>query len=190
MRVVVSGSGNVALYAIKKLQSLGAKVVACSDSSGALCDPAGIDFDALKLLKEIERKRLHEYLSVHSSAEFRKGGSVWDIACDAAFPCATQNELNADHAKKLLSNGCTLVCEGANMPCTPEAVALFQDAEITLAPAKAANAGGVAVSNLEMQQNASWQQWTAKEVDDRLKGDYETDPRELPILRGALWKNG
>ena len=167
--VVVSGSGNVALYAIKKLQSLCATVVACSDSSGSLYDPNGLDFDALKLLKEIERKRLHEYLKVHSAAEFRPKQSVWDIPCDVAFPCATQNELDGDHAKTLIANGCKLVCEGANMPCTPEAIHAFQESGVIIAPAKAANAGGVAVSNLEMQQNASWQQWTTKEVDDRLQ---------------------
>ncbi|MGB0372674.1 MAG: NADP-specific glutamate dehydrogenase [Opitutales bacterium] len=169
MRVVVSGSGNVALYAIKKLQQLGAIVVACSDSSGVLYDPKGLDFDALKLLKEIERKRLHEYLSVHSSAEFKKGGSVWDIACDAAFPCATQNEVDGEHAQKLAKSGCKMICEGANMPCTPEAIQVFEEANVIIAPAKAANAGGVAVSNLEMQQNASWQQWSANDVDERLK---------------------
>lgn len=169
MRVVVSGSGNVALYAIKKLQELGAKVVACSDSSGALYDESGLDFDALKLLKEIERKRLHEYLSVHSSAEFRKGARVWDVDCDAAFPCATQNELDESDARKLANAGCKLVCEGANMPCTPEAIKVFEEAKVIIAPAKAANAGGVAVSNLEMQQNASWQQWSASDVDERLK---------------------
>ena len=168
-RVVVSGSGNVALYAIQKLQSLGAQVVGCSVSGGSLFDPAGLDFEALKLLKEIERKRLVEYLKIHDRAEYRASEKVWSIPCDIAFPCATQNELAREDAQLLIKNGCTLICEGANMPCTPEAIKAFEEASVILAPAKAANAGGVAVSNLEVQQNANWQQWKPKQVDEQLQ---------------------
>jgi len=167
---VVSGSGNVALYAIQKLQQKGATVVACSDSDGSLHAPGGIDFDCLKSLKEIERDRLKNFPISRADTEYRPGQSVWDIPCDLAFPCATQNELQEEDAGKLISGGCRLVSEGANMPCTPEAIHRFLEEGVLFGPAKAANAGGVAVSALEMQQNASLEQWSFSEVDDRLKG--------------------
>ncbi|MGF1484786.1 MAG: NADP-specific glutamate dehydrogenase [Opitutales bacterium] len=167
---IVSGSGNVALYAIKKLQDLGAKVVACSDSSGSIYDGEGLDFDALRSIKEIERGRLSEYNSCRPEAEYRKGKSVWDIPCDLAFPCATQNEIDADAARQLAANGCKLVCEGANMPSTAEAIDVYREAGLLFGPAKAANAGGVAVSALEMQQNAGWESWSFEDVDARLQG--------------------
>lgn len=166
---VVSGSGNVALYAIQKLQELGAKVVACSDSSGVIFDPAGLDFDALRTIKEVERERLKKYTELRSGSEYREKAKVWDIACDYAFPCATQNELDGKNAETLIKNGCKLVSEGANMPCTPEAIELFKKAGLLFGPAKAANAGGVAVSALEMQQNAGLEHWTFKQVDERLQ---------------------
>ena len=166
---VVSGSGNVALYAIKKIQDLGGRVVACSQSNGTLFDPQGIDFAALRMLKEVERQRLEKYLDIHPHAEFREGKKVWEIDCDAAFPCATQNEIQGEDAEKLVENGCRLVCEGANMPCTPDAVHTFQKAGVLFGPGKAANAGGVAVSAMEMQQNAGWQSWTFEEVDKELR---------------------
>ena len=175
---VVSGSGNVAIYAIRKIQELGGRVVACSQSDGSLYDPNGIDFQTLRMLKEIERKRLQEYLELHPDAEFREDRKVWDIACDAAFPCATQNEILKEDAESLLKNGCQLVCEGANMPTHPDALRLFRDAGILFGPGKAANAGGVAVSALEMQQNAGWESWSFDRVDNELnkimKGIHRT----------------
>ena len=166
---VVSGSGNVALYCIRKLHDLGAKVVACSDSGGIACESGGIDFDVLKAVKELERGRISDYVDRRPQAELKSDGSIWDIPCDLAFPCATQNELDGDHAETLVRNGCKLVAEGANMPSTPEAIAVFQKARILYGPAKAANAGGVAVSALEMRQNASQEQWTFRNVDNQLK---------------------
>lgn len=165
---VVSGSGNVALYAIQKLQQLGAKVVACSDSDGVIYDKDGLQLDTLIQLKEVERKRLTEYLNKHPNAEYKAKANIWDIACDAAFPCATQNELNERDAKMLVKNGCKLVSEGANMPTTAEGVHVFLDSNVLFGPGKAANAGGVAVSGLEMQQNASWTKWSFADVDSRL----------------------
>jgi glutamate dehydrogenase (NADP+) len=166
---VVSGSGNVALYCIRKLHDLGAKVVACSDSGGIACEPGGIDFDVLKAVKEVERGRISEYVDRQPQAKLNSDGSIWDIPCDLAFPCATQNELDGSHAETLVKNGCKLVAEGANMPSTPDAIAVFQKARGLYGPAKAANAGGVAVSALEMRQNASQEQWTFRNVDDQLK---------------------
>jgi len=166
---VVSGSGNVALYAIKKLQEFGANVVACSDSSGMIHDEEGLDFEALRLIKEIERDRLSRYPEIHGRAEYHEKKSVWDLKCDLAFPCAIQNEIDEEKAGKLVENGCQMVCEGANMPCTPGAFKVFQENEVILAPSKAANAGGVAISGLEIQQNAMWTQWTFKDVDDQLR---------------------
>lgn len=168
-RCVVSGSGNVALYAIKKITELGGTVVACSDSSGSVYDPGGIDFDCVKMIKEIERGRLSEYAERRPHSQYRDNSSVWDIACDCAFPCATQNELDLSEAKMLLNNDCMLVCEGANMPCTPDAAVLFQEKDILYGPGKAANAGGVAVSGLEMQQNAGLEKWPFRRVDERLQ---------------------
>ena len=166
---VVSGSGNVALYAMRKIQDLGGMVVACSQSDGTLYDPSGINFETVRMLKEVERKRLQEYVELHPNSEFREGGKVWEVECDAAFPCATQNEILESDAQALLANGCTLVCEGANMPTHPDALRLFRDAGILFGPGKAANAGGVAVSALEMQQNAGWESWSFARVDNELK---------------------
>jgi len=168
-RVVVSGSGNVATYAIKKLHELGATVVACSDSGGSIIHEDGIDVAALRQVKEVQRGRISDYRDYHGDAEYRAGVSVWDIPCDLAFPCATQNELTGDDAQKLIENGVKLICEGANMPCTPDAIEAFRRVGVLFGPAKAANAGGVAVSALEMQQNAGLERWTFERVDGELK---------------------
>lgn len=166
---VVSGSGNVATYAIQKLQQMGAKVVSCSDSGGAIYDKDGIDFELLKEIKEVKRQRLTAYKEARPSAEYREGENVWSIPCDCAFPCATQNELTGKDAQKLIENGCILVSEGANMPTDLEGVALFKEKGVLFAPGKAANAGGVAVSGLEMAQNASMIFWSFEEVDKKLQ---------------------
>ena len=158
-RVVVSGAGNVAIYAIEKAQALGAQVVTFSDSSGYGVDEAGVDLELLKQVKEVERGRVADYVKRRPSAQLVTGGSIWDVTCSVALPCATQNELNGDAAVRLLRNGCGVVAEGANMPSTPEAVEHFQAAGILYAPGKAANAGGVATSALEMEQNASRSRW-------------------------------
>jgi len=165
---VVSGSGNVAIYAMEKLQQLGATVVACSDSDGMVHDPDGIDVDLVKQLKEVERGRIHEYAARRASARYRAGGNIWEIPCEVAVPCATQNELSGHDAKQLVDNGCIAVAEGANMPTTSEGVRLFTQAGIAFGPGKAANAGGVATSALEMQQNASRESWTFEHTEDRL----------------------
>jgi len=167
-RVTVSGSGNVAIYAIEKAQQLGATVVACSDSSGYIVDEKGIDLDLLKEIKEVKRGRISEYADQRSSATFSSTGSVWDVPCQIALPSATQNELDENHARTLIDNGCTIVAEGANMPSTPDAVRLFNAANVSFAPGKAANAGGVATSGLEMQQNASRDAWTFEHTEARL----------------------
>jgi len=170
--IVVSGSGNVAQYACEKATQLGAKVVTLSDSSGYIFDEEGIDANKLAFvmdLKNIKRGRISEYVDRYPSAKFFAGEKPWGIACDAAMPCATQNELNGEQAKTLLSNGCKVISEGANMPSTPEAVHAFQAAKILYAPGKASNAGGVATSGLEMSQNSLRINWTRKEVDERLK---------------------
>ncbi len=173
---LVSGAGNVAIYTIEKLYQLGACPVTCSDSSGTLYHRQGIDLDTLKDLKEVRHLRLHEYLTVHADAEFipaseypDDGHAVWRIAGQLAFPCASQNELTAADAEALVSNGCIAVVEGANMPSTQPAVDIILDAKICYGPGKAANAGGVATSQLEMAQNASMQRWSFKTVDDQLK---------------------
>ncbi|BAU48350.1 glutamate dehydrogenase [Sulfurifustis variabilis] len=166
---VVSGSGNVAIYAIEKLQELGAKVVACSDSGGAIHDPRGIDLATVKRLKEVERRRIRDYADEHREARYVAGGKVWDIPCQVALPCATENELDEQAARTLIANGCIAVVEGANMPVTPEGVRLFQEAGTAYGPGKAANAGGVATSALEMQQNASRDAWTFEYTDRRLR---------------------
>ncbi len=165
---VVSGSGNVAIYAIEKLQQLGAKVVACSDSGGVVHDPRGIDLQVLRQIKEVERKRISRYVDFRGHAEYTAGGCVWDIPCQVALPCATQNELDERAARTLVANGCIAVGEGANMPTTPGGVRVFQSANIAYAPGKAANAGGVATSALEMQQNASRDAWTFEYTERRL----------------------
>lgn len=166
--VVVSGSGNVAIYAMQKAQELGAKVVACSDSNGYVYDSTGIKVDTVKRLKEIERKRISEYVKEHPEAEYHEGRDVWSLKCDIALPCATQNDIDAKTAKILIDNGCKAIGEGANMPCTLEAIDLFHANKVLLSPAKASNAGGVAVSALEMSQNSMRLAWTFEEVDKKL----------------------
>ena len=170
--VVVSGSGNVAQYATEKATQLGAKVVTLSDSSGYILDKEGIDEDKLAFVMELKnekRGRISEYVKAYPNAKFFKGEKPWTIACDVALPCATQNELNGEHAKQLVDNGCICVAEGANMPSTPEAIYEFQKAKILFAPGKASNAGGVATSGLEMSQNSLRLSWTRGEVDEKLK---------------------
>ncbi|CAD7339848.1 glutamate dehydrogenase [Sphingobium sp. TomMM35A] len=168
-RAVVSGSGNVAIFAIEKIKEFGGKAVACSDSSGYIVDDEGIDLDLLKEIKLVRRERISEYARLKGAgAYFVEQGVVWDVPCEVALPSATQNELNGNDAATLIRNGVIAVGEGANMPCTPEAVRLFQNANILFGPAKAANAGGVATSALEMQQNASRDSWTFEETEARL----------------------
>ena len=170
--VAVSGAGNVAIYAIQKAYQLGGKPVTCSDSTGWIYDPEGIDVDLLKEVKEVKRARLTEYAAARPSAEYheKKNGEhgVWYVKCDIALPCATQNELDENDAKMLIDNGVLAVCEGANMPSTPEAVEAFKKAGVLFGPAKAANAGGVATSALEMSQNSERLHWTFEEVDEKL----------------------
>ena len=167
--VVVSGSGNVATYAAVKATELGAKVVAMSDSNGYIYDAKGVDLDCIKQIKGVERKRIKEYIKYHPEAEYHEGCSgIWTVKCDIALPCATQNEINEESAKALIANGVMCVCEGANMPSTPEAIAAFQAAGILFGPAKACNAGGVATSGLEMTQNSERIYWSAEEVDEKL----------------------
>jgi glutamate dehydrogenase (NADP+) len=168
-KVVISGSGNVAIYAAQKVQSMGAKVIAMSDSNGYVHDADGIKLDIVKRLKEIERKRISEYANEVKSAKYTEGCfDIWNIPCDVALPCATQNELDGNSAQTLVKNGCIAVAEGANMPSTPEAVKIFLDAKIAYGPGKAANAGGVATSGLEMSQNSQRLSWTFDEVDAKL----------------------
>ena len=171
--VVISGSGNVAIYACEKATQLGAKVVAMSDSNGYVYDPNGIQLDVVKDIKEVKRGRIKEYAERVSGAEYHEGKGIWSIKCDIALPCATQNELNGEDAKTLAANGCAAVCEGANMPCTPEAIDVFTEKGIWYAPGKASNAGGVATSGLEMSQNSLRLSWTFEEVDARLKNIME-----------------
>ena len=167
--VVVSGSGNVAIYATEKATQLGAKVVALCDSNGYVYDPDGIDLDAVKEIKEVRRARIKEYVANHPNATYTEGcKGIWTIPCDIALPCATQNELDGESAQALIKNGVKAVCEGANMPSTPEAVHAFQSAGVLFGPAKAANAGGVATSALEMSQNSMRYSWTFEEVDAKL----------------------
>ncbi len=168
--VVVSGSGNVAIYANQKATELGGKVIAMSDSNGYIVDKNGINLDVVKQIKEVERGRIKEYVNRVKGAEYFEGCSgIWTVKCDVALPCATQNEINEESAKALIKNGVIAVGEGANMPSTPEAVAAFQNAGVLFAPAKAANAGGVATSALEMSQNSMRYSWTFSEVDAKLK---------------------
>ncbi len=169
-RVVISGSGNVAIYATQKATELGAKVVTMSDSNGFIYDENGIDLKAVKQIKEVERKRIKEYLNYHPEATYTEGCSnIWNTPCDIALPCATQNEIDAESAKKLAANGCYCVSEGANMPSTPEAIDVYFENNMLYGPAKAANAGGVAVSGLEMSQNSERLSWSFEDVDGRLK---------------------
>ena len=168
--VIVSGAGNVATYAIEKAYQLGGKPVTCSDSTGWVYDPEGIDLDALKEIKEVKRARLSEYKSYRPNAEYHEGRGVWTVKADIALPCATQNELNLDDAKTLVANGIKVVAEGANMPTTQEATDYLQENGIIFLPGKAANAGGVATSALEMSQNSERLSWTFEEVDQKLQG--------------------
>lgn len=170
-KVVVSGSGNVAIYACQKATLLGAKVIAMSDSSGYIVDESGINLDVIRQLKEVERARISEYVNRVPGAKYVEGcRGIWSVPCDIALPCATQNELDGEAAKLLLKNGCFAVAEGANMPCTPEAVEYFQQNGVLFGPAKASNAGGVATSGLEMSQNSMRMSWTFEEVDEKLHG--------------------
>jgi glutamate dehydrogenase (NADP+) len=169
--VVVSGSGNVAQYAVEKATEFGAKVVTMSDSSGYIYDADGINAEKLAFvmeIKNVKRGRISDYTAKYPSAKFVAGSTPWTVKCDVALPCATQNELNGDDAKTLLANGCFCVAEGANMPSTPEAVTAFLKAKILFAPGKASNAGGVATSGLEMSQNSLRYNWTREEVDAKL----------------------
>jgi len=170
MTTVVSGSGNVAIYAVEKVQQLGGKVVAMSDSNGYIHDPDGVNLDTIKRIKEVERKRIKEYLSYHKKAKYTEGcAGIWSVKCDIAMPCATQNELDEAGAKMLAKNGCIAIGEGANMPCTPEAADVFLHNKMLFMPGKAANAGGVAVSGLEMAQNSQRIPWTFEKADAELK---------------------
>jgi glutamate dehydrogenase (NADP+) len=179
MTVTVSGSGNVAIYAVEKVQKLGGKVVAMSDSNGYIYDPDGINLDTVKRIKEIERKRIKEYLAYHKKAKYTEGcAGIWNVKCDIALPCATQNELDEAAAKILAKNGCIAVGEGANMPCTPEAADVFHASKMLFLPGKAANAGGVAVSGLEMAQNSQRIPWTFEKAD-----------AELKIIMTTIYKN-
>jgi glutamate dehydrogenase (NADP+) len=166
--VDISGSGNVAIYAAEKAQQLGAKVVTMSDSNGYVYDPNGIQLDVVKEIKEVRRGRIKEYTDAVSGSTYVEGKKVWEVPCDVALPCATQNELNLDAAKTLVANGCKYVAEGANMPCTREATDYFQEQKIPFMPGKASNAGGVATSALEMSQNSQRLSWTFEEVDEKL----------------------
>jgi glutamate dehydrogenase (NADP+) len=168
-RVTVSGSGNVAVYGVEKVHQLGGTAVACSDSTGYVVDEKGIDLDVLKQVKLVERARISDYADRVPSARFVADGGIWDVPCDVAMPSATQNELDAGAAATLVGNGCRYVVEGANMPTTPDGVRVFREAEVAFAPGKAANAGGVATSALEMQQNASRDRWTFEHSEARLE---------------------
>ena len=174
---VVSGSGNVAIYTIEKLNQLGAKVIACSDSNGVIVHEKGIDLNLVKRLKEVERRRISDYVTHHKDAKYIAGGNIWEVPCQVAMPSATQNEINGKDARLLVKNGCIAVGEGANMPTTPEGVRVFLDAKIAYGPGKAANAGGVATSALEMQQNAMRDSWTfeytEKKLDDIMTSIHE-----------------
>ena len=168
-RCIVSGAGNVAIFAMEKLQQLGARVVACSDSNGVVVDEQGIDLELVKEIKLVERGRLTAYAERRKSGKYQEGGSIWSVPCDVAVPSATQNELNGKDAARLAENGCKIVVEGANMPTTPDAVLVLKEAGVSFGPGKAANAGGVATSALEMQQNASRDSWTFEYTEQRLK---------------------
>ena len=167
---MISGAGNVAIYAAEKAMQLGAKVVTLSDSTGWIYDKNGIDLELVKDIKEVRRARISEYVNVHTDAVYTEGRGVWSIPCDIALPCATQNELLPADAEMLAANGCKYVCEGANMPTTLEATQLLQNKGILFVPGKAANAGGVATSALEMSQNSERLSWSFEEVDAKLQG--------------------
>ena len=196
--VVISGSGNVAQYACEKATEIGGKVVTLSDSKGYIYDPAGIDAEKLAWvmeLKNVKRGRISEYADHFDGAEFHEGSRPWEVKCEIALPCATQNELNEEEASTLLANGCMCVSEGANMPSTPEAISKFHEAKILFAPGKASNAGGVATSGLEMSQNSLRLSWTAEEVDEKLHNimisihkacvEYGTEDGYTDYVKGA-----
>ena len=185
--VAISGSGNVAQFAAQKAIQLGAKVVTMSDSNGSIYDPDGIDADKLAYimeLKNIYRGRIREYAEKYPTAQYFPGERPWSVKCDIAMPCATQNELNEEEAKTLVANGCICVAEGANMPCTPEAIEVFQSAKLLYSPGKASNAGGVATSGLEMTQNSMRLKWTREEVDSHLR-QIMTDIHEACVKYGT-----
>jgi glutamate dehydrogenase (NADP+) len=167
--VVSSGSGNVSLYTLQKCVQMGAKVVAMSDSSGYIYDETGIDFGTIRRIKEDQRGRCSDYVKECTNAKYHEGGNIWEVKCDIALPNATQNELDEKDAKMLVDNGVIAVAEGANMPCTPEAVKIWQKNDVLYGPGKAANAGGVAVSGLEMSQNSMRRSWTFGKTDEKLK---------------------
>ncbi|MBM7840102.1 glutamate dehydrogenase (NADP+) [Alkalihalobacillus xiaoxiensis] len=173
-RVIVSGAGKVSIYAMEKAIELGAKVIACSDSSGYIFDEAGLDVEKIKQLKEVENKRISEYTKFNSNTTFDNEESIWTIPCDVALPCATQNELDENNARALIENGVSVIAEGANMPCTHDAILAFQESDVAFGPGKAANAGGVAVSALEMAQNSSRVSWSFEAIDQMLQ-DIMTD---------------
>jgi len=168
-RIVISGSGNVAIYAAEKAQQLGGKVIAMSDSGGFVYDPNGIKLDVIKELKEVKRQRISEYVNIVPDVEYHEGHGIWGIPCDIALPCATQNDIQMEDAQKLVENGCFAVAEGANMPTTLEATKYLQEQGLLFMPAKAANAGGVAISALEMSQNSARIAWDFEKVDEKLK---------------------
>ncbi|MGC8790285.1 MAG: NADP-specific glutamate dehydrogenase [Desulfurella sp.] len=166
---VVSGSGNVAIYTVEKIHQLGGKVIAVSDSDGYIYDKEGIDLDLLKQLKEVERRRVKDYIPYHKHAIYKPNGNIWEIPCDIALPCATQNELDENDAEMLVKNGVIAIAEGANMPCTPAAIRVFEKAKVLFGPGKAANGGGVATSALEMEQNAGKTRWDFEYTENKLK---------------------
>ena len=189
-RVIVSGSGNVATYAAQKAMTLGAKVIAMSDSNGYIYDADGVDLDIVKEIKQVRRGRIKEYIDAKPSAEYHEGCfDIWTIPCDIALPCATQNEIDLDHAKKLIENGCYAVIEGANMPNTNEAAQAYQEAGLIYIPGKASNAGGVAVSALEMSQNSSRLSWTFEEVDERLHNIMKNIYKNISDAAAKYGKN-
>ncbi|RDX00652.1 NADP-specific glutamate dehydrogenase [Listeria kieliensis] len=189
-RVVISGSGNVAIYAMEKAMEFGAKVVACSDSSGYIYDPEGIDLQTVKQLKEVERKRIHEYLTTHPTADFHPDGDIWSIPCEIALPCATQNEINEAQAKELVANGVIAISEGANMPSELAAIDVFLENHVLFGPAKAANAGGVGVSALEMAQNSSRMNWSFAEVDEHLQDIMKNIYKNASLLASEYGHEG
>ncbi len=189
--VTVSGSGNVAIYAVEKGQQLAGKVVAMSDSNGFIYDPQGIKLDTVKQLKEVERKRIKEYAAIHKSAKYTEGcGGIWNVKCDIALPSATQNELDAQGAKALIKNGCICVGEGANMPTTPDAAELLIENKVAFLPGKAANAGGVAVSGLEMAQNSQRYAWTFERADAELKNIMVNIYKNISAASGKYGAKG
>ncbi|MCR5179446.1 MAG: NADP-specific glutamate dehydrogenase [Lachnospiraceae bacterium] len=188
--IVVSGAGNVAIYAIQKAEQLGAKVVTCCDSTGWIYDPEGIDVDLLREVKEVKRARLDQYAAKRPSAQYKEGKGVWTVKCDIALPCATQNELDIEDAKTLVANGVKAVCEGANMPTTIEATQYFQNNGVLFVCGKASNAGGVATSALEMSQNSERLSWTFDEVDGKLKGIMENIFKNIDEAAKKYGKDG